>query len=67
MSRDVYFDNVQVSNSCAQFFFSISGLVWPSANLHFSSQVSCVFLCFRVSVFPETQKHGNMENMLQLH
>jgi len=29
-----------------------------SANLHFSSQVSCVFLCFRVSGNTETRQHG---------
>jgi len=28
-----------------------------SANLHFSSQVSCVFLCFRVSGNTETWQH----------
>jgi len=37
-----------------------------------SHQQTCIlvpkFLVFScVSVFPETQKHGNMENMLQLH
>ena len=30
-----------------------------SANLHFSSQVSCVFLCFCVSGNTATQQHGN--------
>ena len=38
----------------------------------FTHQQTCIlvpkFLVFScVSVFPETQKHGNMENMLHLH
>ena len=35
-----------------------SSFYGTSANLHFSSQVSCVFLCFRVSGNTETQQHG---------
>jgi len=42
------------------------------ANFVSAHQQTCIlvlkFLVFScVSVFPETQKHGNMENMLQLH